>query len=39
VDVDGWKSAIHQIEEHFNQFGPKLPNQLTDHLKALASTL
>ena len=39
VDVDGWKSAIPQIEEHFNQFGPKLPNQLTDHLKALASAL
>jgi len=39
VDVTGWKSALPQIEEHFNQFGPKLPNQLTDHLKALASAL
>ncbi|MFM8856980.1 MAG: phosphoenolpyruvate carboxykinase (GTP) [Actinomycetota bacterium] len=39
VDVAGWKSAIPQIEEHFNQFGPKLPNQLTDHLRALASAL
>jgi len=39
VDVDGWKSAIPQIEEHFKQFGPKLPNQLADHLKALASAL
>ncbi len=39
VDVDGWKSAIPQIEDHFNQFGGKLPGQLTAQLKSLASAL
>jgi phosphoenolpyruvate carboxykinase (GTP) len=39
VDVDGWKSAIPQIEDHFGQFGEKLPAQLTNQLKTLASAL
>ena len=39
VDVDGWKSAIPQIEEHFQQFGSKLPSQLEGQLKTLADSL
>lgn len=39
VDVDGWKSAIPQIEEHFQQFGSKLPSQLEGQLRTLADSL
>ncbi len=39
LDVDGWRSAIPQIEDHFQQFGEKLPSQLTIHLRALATAL
>jgi phosphoenolpyruvate carboxykinase (GTP) len=39
VDADGWKAAIPQIQAHFDQFGAALPEQLTDALKTLESSL
>ncbi|MBU3688634.1 MAG: phosphoenolpyruvate carboxykinase (GTP) [Acidimicrobiales bacterium mtb01] len=39
VDIDGWKSAIPQIQDHFAQFGPKLPAQLSSQLESLSASL
>jgi phosphoenolpyruvate carboxykinase (GTP) len=39
VDTDGWKSAISQIEDHFAQFGDKLPSTLNKQLSSLAAAL
>ena len=39
VDIDGWKTAIPQIEDHFAQFGQKLPPVLTKQLASLAAAL
>ena len=39
VDVDGWKSAIPQIQDHFAQFGPKLPAPLSNQLESLSASL
>jgi len=39
VDVDGWRSAIPQIKDHYAQFGPKLPNRLSAQLDQLAGAL
>ena len=39
VDSDGWKATIHQIKDHYAQFGPKLPARLTAQLDTLASAL
>ena len=39
VDIDGWKSAISQIEDHFAQFGDKLPSTLNKQLSSLAAAL
>lgn len=39
VDVDGWKSAIPQVQDHFNQFGAKLPSELQTALKELEASL
>ena len=39
VDVDGWKSAIPQVHDHFKQFGPKLPSELQTALKELEASL
>ncbi|MFM7125432.1 MAG: phosphoenolpyruvate carboxykinase (GTP) [Actinomycetota bacterium] len=39
VDIDGWKTAIPQIEDHFAQFGDKLPSVLTRQLAELSSSL
>ncbi len=35
VDVDGWKSAIPQIKDHYAQFGGKLPAALAAKLTEL----
>ena len=35
VDVDGWKSAIPQIKDHYAQFGGKLPSALASKLAEL----
>jgi phosphoenolpyruvate carboxykinase (GTP) len=35
VDVDGWKSAIPQIKDHYAQFGGKLPAALATKLSEL----
>ena len=39
VDADGWKAAIPQIENHFAQFGDKLPTALSAQLQQLAESL
>lgn len=39
VDLEGWKSAIPQIKEHYAQFGSALPSQLSGQLEALALAL
>ena len=39
VDADGWKAAIPQIEQHFAQFGDKLPDALDAQLGHLAAAL
>ena len=39
VDADGWKAAIPQIENHFAQFGDKLPTALSAQLQQLAASL
>jgi phosphoenolpyruvate carboxykinase (GTP) len=39
VDIDGWKSAIPQIQDHFAQFGPKLPAKLSAQLESLSASL
>jgi phosphoenolpyruvate carboxykinase (GTP) len=39
VDVQGWKSAIPQVHDHFKQFGEKLPSELQTALKELEASL
>lgn len=39
VDVQGWKSAIPQVQDHFKQFGEKLPSELQTALKELEASL
>jgi phosphoenolpyruvate carboxykinase (GTP) len=39
VDVDGWQTALPQIEAHFAQFGDRLPLELTQQLDALRARL
>jgi phosphoenolpyruvate carboxykinase (GTP) len=39
VDVDGWKSAIPQIRDHFARFGDRLPAQLSVALDTLEARL
>ncbi|MBU3718419.1 MAG: phosphoenolpyruvate carboxykinase (GTP), partial [Actinobacteria bacterium] len=39
VDIDGWKSAVPQIQDHFAQFGPKLPSALSTQLETLSASL
>ncbi len=39
VDVDGWKSAIPQIREHYARFGDKLPAALNVEVDTLEAKL
>jgi len=39
VDVDGWKSAVPQIRDHFARFGDKLPAELNAQVDELESAL
>jgi phosphoenolpyruvate carboxykinase (GTP) len=39
VDVDGWLTQLPQCQEHFAEFGAKLPRELHDQLHALQSRL
>ncbi|MCC7408831.1 MAG: phosphoenolpyruvate carboxykinase (GTP) [Phycisphaeraceae bacterium] len=39
VDVDGWIAEIPTIEEHYAQFGDKLPKALREELEALKKRL
>jgi phosphoenolpyruvate carboxykinase (GTP) len=39
VDADGWRSAIPQIEDHYDRFGDKLPARLREQLDSLDKRL
>jgi len=39
VDVEGWKSMIPAIEQHYGAFGDRLPGALVDELTALDKRL
>ena len=39
VDVDGWKSEVALIDEHFERFGSHLPKELADELVGLKARL
>jgi phosphoenolpyruvate carboxykinase (GTP) len=39
VDVEGWRTAIPEIEHHYAQFGERLPDQLRDELSSLEKRL
>jgi phosphoenolpyruvate carboxykinase (GTP) len=39
VDVDGWRSAIDEIREHFDRFEPRLPGELRVAVDELESAL
>jgi phosphoenolpyruvate carboxykinase (GTP) len=39
VDIDGWKSAVPQIREHFARFGDRLPDALNVEVDALEEKL
>jgi phosphoenolpyruvate carboxykinase (GTP) len=39
VDVDGWKSAVSQIRQHYAQFGDRLPAQLQMAVDTLETKL
>jgi phosphoenolpyruvate carboxykinase (GTP) len=39
VDIEGWKSEIAQIKEHYARFGDKLPKALSAELEALEARL
>ena len=39
VDVDGWRSAIDEIREHFDRFEPRLPGELRVAVDQLESAL
>jgi phosphoenolpyruvate carboxykinase (GTP) len=39
VDVEGWRAAVAQIEQHYAQFGDHLPGQLRDELAELEKRL
>jgi phosphoenolpyruvate carboxykinase (GTP) len=39
VDVEDWRSEIPSIEEHYAQFGDKIPTTLRDQLTALEKRL
>jgi phosphoenolpyruvate carboxykinase (GTP) len=39
VDVAAWRAEIPDIEQHFQQFGDRLPQRLAEQLKRLAARL
>ncbi|HHY76600.1 MAG TPA: phosphoenolpyruvate carboxykinase (GTP) [Firmicutes bacterium] len=39
VDVEAWKTEIQDLDEHFGQFGDRLPRRLADQLDALKKRL
>ena len=39
VDIEGWRSNLPQIEQHYAQFGDRLPSELTSQLQALEKRL
>ncbi|MGE0880373.1 MAG: phosphoenolpyruvate carboxykinase (GTP) [Acidimicrobiia bacterium] len=39
IDIDGWRAALPQIEEHYGQFGSHLPVSLRDELSNLEKRL
>jgi phosphoenolpyruvate carboxykinase (GTP) len=39
VDVDGWKAQMPQVQQHYAEFGQKLPSELRAELDALEQRL
>lgn len=39
IDIEGWKTEVESIKEHYSKFGNKLPKELTEELKTLESKL
>ena len=39
VDVDGWKAQMPQVQQHYAEFGAKLPSELRSQLEALEARL
>jgi phosphoenolpyruvate carboxykinase (GTP) len=39
VDIDAWKAEIASLEEHFGQFGERLPERMRKQLDALKARL
>ena len=39
VDVDGWKEEAKDMQEHFSQFGDRLPQEMAEQLKDLIKRL
>ena len=39
VDAAAWKAELPDIDQHFKQFGDRLPARLSAHLKALVERL
>ena len=39
VDVEGWRAAVPEIEQHYARFGEHLPEQLRDELSSLEKRL
>ena len=39
VDIEGWTNEVPLMKQHFDQFGPKLPQGLRDELAALEQRL
>ncbi len=39
IDVEGWKAQLPQVKEHFAQFGPEFPEELSAQLAALEERL
>jgi phosphoenolpyruvate carboxykinase (GTP) len=39
VDVEGWRAAIPEIEQHYAKFGEHLPEELRDELASLEKRL
>jgi phosphoenolpyruvate carboxykinase (GTP) len=39
VDVEAWKTEIQDLDDHFGQFGDRLPKRMSDQLDALKKRL
>jgi phosphoenolpyruvate carboxykinase (GTP) len=39
IDIEGWRSSLSQIEQHYARFGDRLPGELASQLQALEKRL